>query len=107
MKTLASYKQALEFSRFGSELAIEAKNDLAAGKRINELLTQSPNVTHSLLAQQMMFEIILDLKEGEILDMETLKLISNEYAAKITEDESNYDEIKQGLLQKSLLEIKK
>ncbi len=107
MKTLASYKQALEFSRFGSELAIEAKNDLAAGKRINELLTQSPNVTHSLLAQQMMFEIILDIKEGEILDMETLKLISNEYAAKINEDESNYDEIKQALLQKSLLEIKK
>ena len=107
MKTLASYKQALEFSRFGSELAIEAKNDLAAGKRINELLTQSPNVTHSLLAQQMMFEIILDLKEGEILDMETLKLISNEYASKISEDESNYDETKQALLEKSLLEIKK
>jgi F-type H+-transporting ATPase subunit alpha len=107
MKTLASYKQALEFSRFGSELAIEAKNDLASGKRINELLTQSPNVTHSLLAQQMMFEIILDLKEGEILDMETLKLISNEYADKISEDESNYDEIKQALLAKSLLEIKK
>lgn len=55
MKTLGSYRQALEFSRFGSELALEAKNDLAAGKRINELLTQAPNITHSITAQQMMF----------------------------------------------------
>lgn len=107
LKTLGSYRQALEFSRFGSELAIEAKNDLAAGKRINELLTQAPNITHTLLAQQMMFEIILDVKEGEILDLETLRLISNEYADKVKEDESDYDEQKQALLQKSLLEIKR
>jgi len=107
MKTLGSYRQALEFSRFGSELALEAKNDLAAGKRINELLTQAPNITHSITAQQMMFEIILDLKEGEVLDMETMRLISNEYAAKVNPDDSNYDEQKAELIKKSLLEIKK
>ncbi|MBP7835051.1 sodium-transporting two-sector ATPase, partial [Candidatus Saccharibacteria bacterium] len=107
MKTLGSYRQALEFSRFGSELALEAKNDLAAGKRINELLTQAPNITHSVTAQQMMFEIILDLKEGEVLDMETMRLISNEYAAKVNPDDSNYDEQKAELIKKSLLEIKK
>lgn len=107
MKTLGSYRQALEFSRFGSELALEAKNDLAAGKRINELLTQAPNITHSVTAQQMMFEIILDLKEGEVLDMETMRLISNEYAEKVQPDDSNYDEQKAELIKKSLLEIKK
>ena len=107
MKTLGSYRQALEFSRFGSELAIEAKNDLAAGKRINELLTQAPNTAHSLLAQQMMFEITLDLKDGEMLDMSTMRLIANEIAEKVNQDDSNYEERKNELLNKSLLEIKK
>ena len=107
MKTLASYKQALEFSRFGSELALEAKNDLAAGKRINELLTQAPHVTHSVMAQQMMFEIILDLKEGEVLDIDTLRLVANDFASKVNPEETNYDEQKQELLKKSLLEIKR
>lgn len=107
MKTLGSYRQALEFSRFGSELAIEAKRDLETGKRIFELITQTPHETFSLLAQQLMFEVILDLEAGELLDMPTLKSISNEYADKVNEDDSNYDDIKVKFKKECLLEIKK
>jgi F0F1-type ATP synthase alpha subunit len=107
MKTLSSYRQALEFSRFGSELALEAKRDLATGKLIFELMTQTPTETFSLVAQQLMFEIVLDLQDGELLDMQTLKSLGNEYAAKVKEDESNYDEVKAEYKAKSLLEMKK
>jgi F-type H+-transporting ATPase subunit alpha len=107
MKTLGSYRQALEFSRFGSELALEAKRDLSTGKLIFELMTQTPTETFSLVAQQLMFEIVLDLEDGELLDMQTLKTLGNEYAGKVKEDDSNYDEIKAEFKQKSLLEMKK
>lgn len=39
LKTLADYRQAEEFSHFGSELGIEAQRALASGKRIFEILT--------------------------------------------------------------------
>ncbi len=109
MKTLAAYRQALEFSRFGSELALEAKKDLAAGKRIMELLNQTPQETFSVMAQQMMFETVLDVEEGELLDMDAMRKVVNELGVKVKEDEnsSNYDEVKKELKSKSLLEIKK
>lgn len=107
MKTLSSYRQALEFSRFGSELAVEAKNDLASGKRIYELLGQAPTETFSIDAQTMMFETILDLTEGELIDMPTMRSVVNEYASKIVEDSSNYEAVKAELKEKSLMEIKK
>jgi F-type H+-transporting ATPase subunit alpha len=107
MKTLASYRQALEFSRFGSELAIEAKNDLASGKRILELLGQTPQETFTIMAQQLMFEIILEVTEGEILDMSKLRLSADEASVQVKEDDSNYDEVKAQLKAKSILEMKK
>lgn len=109
MKTLASYRQAAEYSRFGSELALEAKHDLAAGKRIYELIGQKPTETFSVMAQQMMFEITLDLEDGEMLDLEALRALANEYGEKVEEDDksSNYDDIKAELKKKSLMELKR
>jgi F-type H+-transporting ATPase subunit alpha len=109
MKTLSSYRQAAEYSRFGSELALEAKQDLAAGKRIFELIGQKPSETFSVMSQQLMFEITLDLADGEMLDLDTLRALANEFAAKVVEDEktSNYDAIKADLKGKSLMEIKR
>lgn len=107
MKTLAAYRQASDFARFGSELAIEAKNALAVGKRVNELLCQKPAETYSALEQQLMFEIVLDLEDGEVLDMSTLKEVVSEYGAQVASDDSNYDEVKAHLKAKCLMEIKK
>ena len=52
LKTLADYRQADEFSHFGAELAVEARQVLASGKRILKILTQSPSGTFSLMSQQ-------------------------------------------------------
>jgi F-type H+/Na+-transporting ATPase subunit alpha len=87
MKVLADYRAAEEYSRFGSELAAEAKHALTVGKNIFEILTQGPNETFSLMAQQLMFDIVLNATDNEKVDTNALKLKANDAAAKVTSDE--------------------
>ena len=105
LKTLADFRQAEEFSHFGSELAVEAKRALATGHRVFEVLTQSPTDTYSLMAQQLMFDIILNVDDGESLDINTLKLNANEYGKKVTTDEE-FSAVRAELKQKCLIELK-
>lgn len=102
LKILADYRQAEEFSHFGSELALEAKKALDTGKRVFELVTQSPSDTFSLMAQQLMLDIVLNLPDGAKLDISVLKLNVTEYAAKITSDEM-YDKIRDELMAKAVV----
>ncbi len=105
LKILADYRQAEEFSHFGSELAAEAKRALATGKRIFEILTQSPSDTFSLMAQQLMFDLVLNLPDGEELNLQELKASSNEFAAQVTGDDV-YESVRDKLKTKCLVEVK-
>ena len=105
LKILADYRQAEEFSHFGSELAVEAKRTLNSGKRIFEILTQSPTDVFSLMAQQLMFDIVLNLEDGEDLDLSVLKISANESAAGIKKDE-DYDNVRNLLKDKCLVKLK-
>jgi F-type H+-transporting ATPase subunit alpha len=105
LKLLADYRQAEEFSHFGSELALEAKHALTIGKYIFEMLTQSPSDTYSFMAQQLMLDIILNLPDGDTLDVSALKLNVSEYAAKVTGDDV-YDKIRDELKAKAVVELK-
>ncbi len=97
LKILADYRQAEEFSHFGSELGPEAKRALATGKNIFEILTQSPSETYSLYAQQLMLDIVLGVTDDVILDTNLLKLNSNDFGSKITKDEE-FDGVRDMLL---------
>lgn len=87
LKILADYRQAEEYAHFGAELAQEARHALITGKRILKVLTQPPLDTFSLLAQQLILDIILGLAVGEDIDIKTLKLNANQAAATIKNDE--------------------
>ena len=103
LKILADYRQAEEFSHFGSELGAEAKKALATGKLIMEALTQGPSQTYSVMEQQLIMDIILNLQDGEEIDMNKLKLSVKEYGPKITSDDqfdSVRDELKASILTK-------
>jgi len=104
-KVVAEYRQAEEFSHFGSELAFEAKKALATGKQLNELLSQAPEDTYSLLAQQLMLDILLSAEDPTLLDLAALKSQANELAAGIKKDE-DYDSIREQLKAKSTMELK-
>ncbi len=105
-KSLGAYIQALEFSHFGSELALATRNDLESGKRINALLTQPPHETYSVMAQQLMLDVILGLSEGQAVDMETLKLQAPSFAGNIKKPE-DYVRVRDELKAKSMLELKR
>lgn len=98
LKMLADYRQAEEFSHFGSELAIESKHALATGKRIFELITQSPTQTFSVIEQQLMMDIVLNLENKATLDIPKLKNLVAEYAKKVTSDEQ-YEAVRDELKQ--------
>ncbi len=106
LKVLAAYRQAEEFSHFGSELGPEAKVALTTGQRIFSVLTQAPGDTYSLMAQQLMFDIVLNLQEGATLDVHTLKMNANDFAAKITND-ADYDKVRDMLIQECVKLAKK
>lgn len=104
LKTLADYRQAEEFSHFGSELALEAKRALATGKRVFEVITQSPTDTYSLTSQQLMLEIILNMNDGEDIDINAMKLHVKEFADQI-KDDSQFEPLRDQLKAKCLIQI--
>lgn len=106
LKILADYRQAEEYSHFGSELALEAKRALDIGKHIFEIMTQTPTDTFSFMAQQLMLDLVLNAEDGVVLDTTALKKNANEYATKVTKDEE-YDATKEALKKASLVELKK
>jgi F-type H+-transporting ATPase subunit alpha len=105
LKLLADYRQAEEYAHFGSELAVEAKKALNTGKRLFEALTQSPGETFSLMSQQLMFDLILNLEDNQNLDVNALKLAVPEYAAKIQSDEQ-YDQVRDELKTKVVTDLR-
>lgn len=109
LKLLASYKQALEFARFGSELSEEAQRDLNTGKRVLELLNQTPGENYSLIAQQLMFDIVLDLENGAVIDIPAMKLKANEIAGTVKDphDDKAYENAMHALKKIALVELKK
>lgn len=106
LKLLADYRTAEEFSHFGSELAAEAKHALETGKRLFTALTQSPSDVYSFMAQQLMLDIILNAADGTVVDVNQLKLLVNEYAAKVTGDDV-YDAVRDELRSKCAPELKR
>ncbi len=108
LKMLADYRQSEEFSHFGSELAVEAKRALETGKRVFELLTQSPTDVYSLRAQQLMLDIVLNLEDGQKLDISQMKLHVADIATTMKDDsDTEYETAKTALKKLSLVALKK
>ncbi len=106
LKTLAAYREAEEFSHFGSELALESKIALERGKNIFKILNQGPSEIFSLNEQQLMMDIVLNTDPEVKIDVDALKANVREFAAKIQKDE-DFEPIRNQLLEKSKVELKK
>lgn len=106
LKLLAAYREAEEFSHFGSELALEAKVALEKGKNVFQILNQGPAEVYSLYAQQLMLDIVLNSEQGVKLDINSLKSNAQEYSAKIQKDE-DFDKVRDELRAVASMELKK
>ena len=109
LKTLAAYRQAEEFSHFGSELALEAKRALDTGKLIFKALTQSPTQVFSLTAQQLMLDIILHRDDNDQIEIDKLQEHAGEFAAKIADDtnDDEFNKVRDELKKMCVMELKK
>jgi F-type H+-transporting ATPase subunit alpha len=96
-KLIAKYKQAEEFSHFGSNLSKDARIDLTLGKQVYEALQQTPEELRSLTEQQLVLETII-LGNGEVdIDVTGLKAAAKQSAPNVKKEEE-FDGIEAELL---------
>lgn len=98
-QALNAYRQAEQFAHFGSELGMSAQKDLERGKHIYEVFNQTPDDTYTIVAQNLMMDIVLNLKDNLVLDVKALKLNVREYALKVKTDE-DFDKVCAELMKK-------
>lgn len=104
-KLLSKYKQAEEFSHFGSSLSKDAQIDLTLGKQIYAAIQQPPEALYSLTEQQLVLEtIVLGGGEQEI-DVVGLKSAAQKSASKV-KTEKDFDHIEAELLKQFAEKIK-
>lgn len=106
LKILADYRQAEDFSHFGSELALQTRKALETGQRILDILTQGINESYTLVAQKLMLEVILTSEDPGLIDVSTLRLAVRKHA-ETANDEQGYTKALEALRTKSTTELKK
>lgn len=107
-KALAAYKQAEEYAHFGSELSADSEADLVRGKNLYQLFNQIIGETYTLLEQQFLLDIVINLSIDESADITKLKEMVKEYAPKLTNDDdpekSNYEQLRDELKKQCRIE---
>lgn len=99
VKALNGYRQAEEFSHFGSELGDQAKRDLQTGKHLYELFNQTPNDTFNIYEQCLMLDAVLNLADNTIIDIKKLKEEVRAAVIKIKEDK-DFEKVSAELVRK-------
>jgi F-type H+/Na+-transporting ATPase subunit alpha len=105
VKAINAFKQAEEFSHFGSELGPEAQKDLERGKNLYALFNQTPNDTFTIYEQCLMLDAVMNLPNNLILDVKKLKENVREAAAKIKSD-ADFEKVSAELLKKVTSAVK-
>ncbi|MFI5240653.1 MAG: sodium-transporting two-sector ATPase [Candidatus Saccharimonadia bacterium] len=83
-KSLAKYRQAAEFSHFGSELALESQAELSLGKAIYEAFKQTPEELYTLTEQQLVLGSVVKAGGKVKINIDSLKKQAHELAASVT-----------------------
>lgn len=82
-KKLAEYRQAMEFSHFGSELALESQASLELGKRIYEAFKQGPDEIYTLEQQELYLSAVLKTEGKVKINVDSVKQQSKAAAAAV------------------------
>ncbi len=86
-KRLATYRQAAEFSHFGSELALESQADFELGKAIYEAFKQGPDERYGLIEQELIMNAVLLTAGKTKINITSLKEQARELAKTIKSDQ--------------------
>lgn len=85
-KSLAAYRQATEFSHFGTDMAPETMQSLQLGQQLNEAFRQAPNELFSLIEQELILETVLKAGGQHKINVGLLKMKVREVAPTVKED---------------------
>jgi F-type H+-transporting ATPase subunit alpha len=100
IKALNAYRTAEEFAHFGAEMGGSAAHDLVLGKRLYELMSQTPDETYNTIEQCLLLDIAINApEEVQVLDIKLLKAEVRTAAASITDD-AQYDAVRDALRDK-------
>jgi F-type H+/Na+-transporting ATPase subunit alpha len=105
-KALAAYAQSAEYAHFGSELSDDSQADIQKGKNLHTLFSQGIGETYTLMEQQLLLDIVLNLDVTEVIDILGLKQAAAQYAPNITDTDEggNYEAQRDELKSKFLVE---
>jgi F-type H+-transporting ATPase subunit alpha len=106
-KSITAHHTAQEFARFGSELAPAAQTDLIRGELLYKVLNQIPGETYNFKAQTLILDICLNITLDDQVNVEALKKGAQELAAKLKDDDSNFDAVRDELKKAALVTIPK
>lgn len=101
LKALNAYQKAKEFSHFGTELSANTQTDLIRGEKIRQLLSQVPGETYSVMAQQMLLDVLLEPTLASGMDVGILKKSANEVAS-LVKNAADYPHLTESLKAKGL-----
>jgi len=87
LKSLAAYRQAAEFSHFGSDITPETQASLTLGQQINEAFRQSPGELFSLIEQELIMSTVIEAAGQRKLNIGLLKMKVREAAPSLKNDE--------------------
>jgi len=104
-KKLADYRQAAEFSHFGSDMAPETLQSLQLGQLLQDAFRQTPSELFSLTEQELILETVLASGGSRKLNIGLLKMKVRELAPTVHTDEDMDPLVKQ-LLEMSTMEAK-
>lgn len=101
-KSLTAHHTAQEFARFGSELAPAAQTDLVRGELLYKVMTQTPGETYNFKAQTLILDVCLNITLDDQVNIENLKKGALELQAKVKDDDSNFDEVRDELKKRAV-----
>lgn len=102
-KKLADYRQAVEFSHFGSDLSAEAQADIALGKQVYQIFRQLPTELYSLLQEQIMVDVVMKGQGRSRFNINQLKDLAAKAVQTIKTDE-DYLKVLDQLLSSSTMQ---
>ena len=94
-KSMATYRQAAEFSHFGADMAPETLQALTLGQQINEAFRQTPGELFTLTEQELILSTVLEAAGQRKLNIGLLKMKVHEMAPNLQKDEDIDGAIKQ------------
>ncbi len=94
-KILTSYRQALEFSHFGSDLSADSKRLLEQGSQLLSAFRQLPNELHTIVEQELILRIVVESAGQYKVDIAQLKKEAEESAKAVNSDEDFEKSIKE------------